>query len=78
MLGVEQIAQRLDDVFQLLTEGSRTAPPRHRTLQAAIDWSYNLLSDSEQTILRRLSVFAGGWTLEAAEFSMHRSSSRSG
>lgn len=67
MLKVEQIAQRLDDVFQLLTEGSRTALPRHRTLQAAIDWSYNLLSDSEQSLLRRLSVFAGGWTLEAAE-----------
>jgi predicted ATPase/DNA-binding CsgD family transcriptional regulator len=67
MLRVEQIAQRLDDVFQLLTEGSRTALPRHRTLQATIDWSYNLLSDSEQSLLRRLSVFAGGWTLEAAE-----------
>ncbi len=67
MLRVEQIARRLDDVFQLLREGSRTALPHQRTLQATITWSYNLLSVSEQVLLRRLSVFAGGWTLEAAE-----------
>jgi predicted ATPase len=67
MLNVEQIAARLANVFHLLAEGSRTALPRHQTLRATIDWSYDLLSDSERTLLRRLSVFAGGWTLEAAE-----------
>jgi len=67
VLRVEQIAARLEDGFQLLTGGSRTALPRHRTLRAAIDWSYELLSDEERVLLRRLSVFAGGWTLEAAE-----------
>ncbi len=66
-LGVGQIAAHLDDRFRLLTGGSRTALPRQRTLQAAIDWSYNLLAEAERTMLRRLSVFAGGWTLEAAE-----------
>ena len=66
-LGPEQIASRLDDRFRLLTGGSRTALPRQRTLQAAIDWSYKLLSDQEQLLLRRLAVFSGGWTLEAAE-----------
>jgi predicted ATPase/class 3 adenylate cyclase len=64
---VEQIASRLDDRFRLLTGGSRTALPRQRTLRATIDWSYNLLSAAEQTVLRRLSVFVGGWTSEAAE-----------
>jgi predicted ATPase/class 3 adenylate cyclase len=67
ILQVEQIASRLDDVFRLLTGGSRTALPRQQTLRALIDWSYNLLSEEEQTALRRLSVFIGGWTLEAAE-----------
>ncbi len=67
LLPVEQIAARLDDRFALLTSGSRTALPRHKTLRALIDWSYNLLSADEQTLLRRLSVFAGGWTLEAAD-----------
>lgn len=67
-LSVEQIASRLDDRFRLLTGGSRTALPRQRTLQAAIDWSYKLLSEDERVLLRRLAVFAGGWTLEAAEF----------
>lgn len=62
-----QILQRLDDRFRLLTGGSRTAMPRHRTLRALIDWSYELLGTAEQALLRRLSVFAGGWTLEAAE-----------
>jgi class 3 adenylate cyclase len=66
-LPVEQIAARLDDRFRLLTGGSRTALPRQQTLRALIDWSYDLLSPEEQTLLRRLSVFAGGWTLEAAE-----------
>jgi predicted ATPase len=63
----EQIAARLDDRFRLLTGGSRTALPRQQTLQAAIDWSYKLLSEEEGLLLRRLAVFAGGWTLEAAE-----------
>ncbi len=67
-LSPQQIAERLDDRFRLLTGGSRTALPRQRTLQAATDWSYKLLSESERALLRRLSVFAGGWTLEAAEF----------
>jgi predicted ATPase len=64
---VEQIAQRLDDRFRLLTSGSRTTLPHHQTLRALIDWSYNLLADHERTLFRRLSVFAGGWTIEAAE-----------
>ena len=66
-LSVEQIAKRLDDRFRLLTGGSRTALERHQTLRATIDWSYNLLSGDERLLLGRLSVFAGGWTLEAAE-----------
>ncbi|HND47370.1 MAG TPA: tetratricopeptide repeat protein, partial [Anaerolineales bacterium] len=67
MLKVEQIASRLDDAFRLLTGGSRTALPRQQTLRALIDWSYNLLADDEKIFLLRLSVFMGGWTLEAAE-----------
>ena len=67
LLSVEQLASRLDDSFRLLTGGSRTVLPRHQTLKALIDWSYNLLSAPERTLLLRLSVFAGGWTLEAAE-----------
>jgi predicted ATPase/class 3 adenylate cyclase len=66
-LSMEQIARRLDDRFRLLTGGSRTALERHQTLRATIDWSYNLLSADERLLLRRLSVFAGSWTLEAAE-----------
>jgi predicted ATPase len=66
-MSVEQIASRLDDRFRLLTGGSRTALPRQQTLRAMIDWSYDLLSEKEKTLLNRLSVFAGGWTLEAAE-----------
>jgi predicted ATPase len=62
-----QIAARLDDRFNLLTGGSRTALARQQTIRASIDWSWNLLSDQERTLLRRLTVFAGGWTLEAAE-----------
>ena len=66
LLQVEQIAQRLDDRFHLLTNGIRTLP-RHRTLAALIDWSYDLLTEPERILLHRLSVFAGGWVLEAAE-----------
>ncbi len=67
VLSIEQIATRLDDRFRLLTGGSRTALERHQTLRAAIDWSYNLLSPAEQVLFQRLSVFVGGWRLEAAE-----------
>jgi predicted ATPase/class 3 adenylate cyclase len=67
VLSAEQIMDRLDDRFRLLTGGSRTALPRQQTLRALVDWSYNLLSQPEQVLLRRLSVFAGGWTLAAAE-----------
>ena len=63
----EQIAEQLDQCFHILTGGSRTALPKHQTLQACIDWSWYLLHDVEQILLRRLSVFAGGWTLAAAE-----------
>ena len=66
-LRVEQIAARLDDRFRLLTGGSRTALPRQQTLRALIDWSYDLLSESEKVLLARLSVFAGGWSLDSAE-----------
>jgi non-specific serine/threonine protein kinase len=67
VLPVAQIAARLDDRFQLLTGGSRAALRRHQTLRALIDWSYDGLPEAEAVLLRRLSVFAGGWTLEAAE-----------
>ena len=63
----EQIAERLDDRFKLLTGGSRTALPRQQTLRALIDWSYQSLNETEQRALRRLAVFSGGWTFEAAE-----------
>ena len=66
MLSVEQIAARLEDRFRLLTGGSRTALPRQQTLKSLIDWSYQLLSPEEQRLLAALSVFSGGWTLEAA------------
>src|SRR5262249_36277791 len=66
-LPVEELSQRLSDMFGLLTGGSRTALPRHQTLRALVDWSYHLLSPPEQALLRRLSVFAGGCMLEAAE-----------
>jgi len=66
-LSVEQIAERLDDRFRLLTGGHRTAPARHQTLAATLDWSYALLPAAEQLALQRLSVFAGGWGLPAAE-----------
>jgi predicted ATPase/DNA-binding NarL/FixJ family response regulator len=67
VLSVEGIAARLDEGYALLNSGSRTAPLRHQTLRAMIDWSYDLLSPFEQTLLRCLAVFVGGWTLEAAE-----------
>jgi predicted ATPase/DNA-binding XRE family transcriptional regulator len=67
LLRVEEIAAHLHDRFRLLTSGARTALPRHQTLQALIDWSYELLSEPERRLLCDLSVFAGGWTLEAAE-----------
>lgn len=67
ILPVTQIAGRLDDRFRLLTRGNRTALPRHQTLRALIDWSYNALSTEEKALLRQLAVFSGGWTLEAAE-----------
>jgi predicted ATPase len=67
VLSLSQIADRLDDRFRLLTGGSRTALSRQRTLRASIDWSYNLLSEPERLVLQYLSVFSGGWTLEAAE-----------
>lgn len=67
VLPVERIAERLDDRFQLLSGGSRTALPRQQTLRALIDWSYDLLTPRDQTVLGRLSIFAGGWSLEAAE-----------
>lgn len=66
-LTVGQIAARLDDRFRLLSGGSRTALPRQQTLRASMDWSYQLLSGPERVLLRRLSVFAGGFSLEAAE-----------
>jgi non-specific serine/threonine protein kinase len=66
-LSIEQVAAHLDDSFRLLTTGSRSAPTRHQTIRATIEWSYQLLSEREQLLFDRLSVFAGGWTLEAAE-----------
>jgi len=67
VLSVEQVTERLDDRFRLLTGGSRTALPRQQTLRALIDWSYNLLNEKEKLLFRRLAVFVGGWGLEAAE-----------
>ncbi len=67
VLSLQQIADRLNDQFSLLTSGSRTALPRQQTLRAMMDWSHNLLEDPDKTLLRRLAVFSGGWTLEAAE-----------
>jgi predicted ATPase/DNA-binding SARP family transcriptional activator len=67
MMSVGEIAKRLDDRFDLLTVGSRTALPRHQTLRAAVDWSHELLTEPEQILFRKLAVFAGGFTLEAAE-----------
>ncbi len=66
-LSVEEINRKLDERFRLLTGGSRTALPRQQTLRSLIDWSYDLLNDSEKRLLQRLTVFASGWTLDAAE-----------
>uniref|UniRef100_UPI0015F06669 ATP-binding protein n=1 Tax=Amycolatopsis pittospori TaxID=2749434 RepID=UPI0015F06669 len=66
-MSIDQLANRLDDRFRLLTGGSRTALPRHRTLRAMVDWSWELLSDAERVVLCRLSVFSGGASMEAAE-----------
>ena len=66
-LTVDQIAARLDNRFSLLSFGDRTAPARHQTLRAMIDWSYGLLDRAEKTLFRRLAIFSGGWSLEAAE-----------
>jgi predicted ATPase/class 3 adenylate cyclase/DNA-binding CsgD family transcriptional regulator len=67
LLSVNQIANGLSDRFRLLTSGPRTALPRQRTLRASVDWSHQLLSDGERTLLRRLAVFVGGFSLDAAE-----------
>jgi non-specific serine/threonine protein kinase len=66
-LGLAELAARLDRQFQLLTGGSRTALPRQQTLRATVAWSYDLLTSQEQALFARLSVFAGGWSLEGAE-----------
>lgn len=67
VLTLDQIADGLHDRFSLLTGGARTALPRQRTLEASVDWSFSLLDEGERTLLRRVSVFAGGFTLDAAE-----------
>jgi predicted ATPase/DNA-binding SARP family transcriptional activator len=66
-MSLDQLAHRLDDRFRLLTGGSRTALPRHKTLRAVVDWSWELLTDAERMVLRRLAVFSGGASLDAAE-----------
>ena len=67
VMSLGELSRHLEDRFAVLTDGSRTALPRHRTLRSLIDWSYDLLSSAEKTMLRRASVFAGGWTVETAE-----------
>jgi predicted ATPase/DNA-binding SARP family transcriptional activator len=67
IMSVDEIASRLHDLFSLLTSGNRSALPRHQTLRATIDWSHDLLTEPERILFRRLAVFAGGFTLEAAE-----------
>jgi len=67
IMTAEEIATHLDDRFDLLSHGTRVPMPHHQTLRAAIDWSYSLLTEKERILFRRLSVFAGGWTLDAAE-----------
>lgn len=66
-MSIEDLDKHLHDRFGILAGGHRTAMPRHRTLRALIDWSYDLLSSAEKTVLRRVAVFAGGWTVESAE-----------
>lgn len=67
VLAPRQLSQKLDERFRVLTGGSRTALPRHQTMRALIDWSYDLLTEAERKLFRRLAIFVGGWTLEAAE-----------
>jgi predicted ATPase len=66
-MSVDELSEHLDQRFALLTDGSRAALPRHRTLRSMLDWSYDLLTEREQAMLRRVAVFAGGWTLASAE-----------
>jgi non-specific serine/threonine protein kinase len=66
-LGIQELATRLEDRFGALTSGNRAAPERHQTLRNAVAWSYELLTESERKLFQRLAVFAGGWTLQAAE-----------
>jgi predicted ATPase/DNA-binding winged helix-turn-helix (wHTH) protein len=66
LLGIRELATRLEDCLQLLTKGHGTAPPRHQTLRATLDWSYELLSGMERMILRRIAVFSGGFDLASA------------
>lgn len=68
VMTAEQIAARLDDAFHLLTGGSRSALPRHQTLRACIDWSYDLLSPGERALLRQLSIVQGDWALDLVEY----------
>ena len=67
VLSAQQLAERLENTLKVLTRGERTADPRHQSLRATLEWSHDLLSEAERVLFRRLSVFAGGWTLEAAE-----------
>jgi predicted ATPase len=67
ILSVSQLAERLNDLFSVLVGGSRTSPRRHQTLRATLDWSYDLIDEDERAAFRRLAVFAGGFTLAAAE-----------
>jgi predicted ATPase/DNA-binding SARP family transcriptional activator/DNA-binding CsgD family transcriptional regulator len=67
LLSADEVAARLDDALALLASGDTSAPPRQRTLRAVLDWSYDLLGADERTLFRRLAVFAGGWSLDAAE-----------
>lgn len=67
IFSIEEIARRLDNTFSLLTGHSRTAQPRQQTMRASLDWSYGLLTETERVVLRRLAVFRGGWSVEAAE-----------
>ena len=67
LLGVEGVRQRLDERFRLLTGGSRSALPKHRTLRASFEWSYRLLSDREQAAFDRLAIFPGSFSMAAAQ-----------